>query len=178
MPRNLGHRAEETSGALGGIEQGQFLGNFANEGKLLQLCEGKVTQTVVPLHQLGLVVDGKKGGVVLLGLLWIRIEGEGPSADGLVQWVLLNRGEGKFEVQTLTPSSFAAWTDFFSPQWRSSSATNSSGMTFSLGIRGPGSCRGVSLRKNGASIASNVAANTLCVLEEEAVWKIGVLVKV
>ena len=57
-------------------------------------------------------------------------------------------------------------------------ATNSLGMTYSLGNRGPGSWRVVSLRKNGASIASNVAANALYVLEEEAVWKIGVLVEV
>jgi len=41
-PRNIGHRAEETFGALGGIEQGQFLGNFAIEGKLLQFCEGNL----------------------------------------------------------------------------------------------------------------------------------------
>ncbi len=40
-PRNLGHHAKETSGALGGIEQGQFLGNYAIEGKLLQLCKGE-----------------------------------------------------------------------------------------------------------------------------------------
>ena len=46
-PRSLGHRAKETSSALGGIEQGQFLGNFTIEGKLLQFCEDKVTQTVV-----------------------------------------------------------------------------------------------------------------------------------
>jgi hypothetical protein len=51
-------------------------------------------------------------------------------------------------------------------------------MTYSLGNHGPGSWRVVSLRKNGASIASNVAANNLYVLEEEAMWKIGVLVEV
>jgi len=85
-------------------------------------------------------------------------------------------GGGKFEVRTVSSSLFAASTDFFSPRWRSSSATNSSGMRYSLGNRGLGSWRVVSLRKKGASIASNVAANTLCVLEEEAAWKIGVLV--
>jgi hypothetical protein len=60
-------------------------------------------------------------------------------------------------------------------------------MTYSLGSRGLGSWRVVSLRKNGrvvslrkngASIASNVATNVLYVLEEKAVWKIGVLVEV
>ena len=91
MPRNLGHHAEETSGALGGIEQGQFLGNFVIEGKLLQPCEGKVTQTVVPTHQFGLIVSGGKGGVLLHGLWWIWIEGEGPSANGLDGWVF-NQG--------------------------------------------------------------------------------------
>jgi hypothetical protein len=51
-------------------------------------------------------------------------------------------------------------------------------MTYSLGSRGLRSWRVVSFQKNGASIASNVAANVLYVLEEEAVWKIGVLVEV
>ncbi len=88
-----------------------------------------------------------------------------------------NEGGGNFAVQTVSSSSFAASTDFFLPQWRSSSATNSSGMTCSLGSRGLGSWRVVSLQKNGASIASNVAANVLYVLEEEAIWKIGVLVE-
>jgi len=36
----------------------------------------------------------------------------------------------------------------------------------------------VSLQQNGASISSNVAANSLYVLEEDAVWKIGVLAEV
>jgi len=75
-------------------------------------------------------------------------------------------------------SSFAASTYFISPRWRSSSATNSLGMMYSLENRGPGSWRVVSLRKNAASIALNVATNALYVLEEEAVWKIGVLVEV
>ena len=61
------------------------------EGKLLQFCEGKVTQTVMPTHQLGLVISGGKGGV-LLGLWWIRIEGEGLLSDGPVGWILLNQG--------------------------------------------------------------------------------------
>ena len=77
-------------------------------------------------------------------------------------------GKGKFEVRTVSSFSFAVLTDFFSPRWRSSSATNSLGMTYSLGNHGPVSWRVVSLRKNGASVASNVAANNLYVLEEEA----------
>ena len=80
-------------------------------------------------------------------------------------------GGGKFEVRTVL-------SYFFSPRWRSSSATNSSGMMYSLGSRGLGSWRVVSLRKNGASIALNVAANALYMLEEDAMWKIGVLVEV
>ena len=61
------------------------------EGKLLQFCKGKVTQTVVPTHQLGLIISGGKGEVLLLDLWWIRIEGEGSSSDGPVRWILLNR---------------------------------------------------------------------------------------
>jgi hypothetical protein len=41
-------------------------------------------------------------------------------------------------------------------------------MMYSLGNHGPGSWRVVSLQRNGASIALNVAANDLYVLEEEA----------
>ncbi len=40
-----------------------------------------------------MVVSGGMGGVLLLGLWWIQIEGVGPLADGLVGWVLLNWGE-------------------------------------------------------------------------------------
>jgi hypothetical protein len=38
------------------------------------------------------------GGVLIVGLWWIRIEGEGPLADGLVGWVLLNWG-GKVNLK-------------------------------------------------------------------------------
>jgi len=43
------------------------------------------------MHQLGLVVSGGKWEVLLLGLWWIRIKGEGPSSDGPVGWIFLNR---------------------------------------------------------------------------------------
>jgi hypothetical protein len=51
-------------------------------------------------------------------------------------------------------------------------------MTYSLRSRGLGRWTVVSLRKNGAFITLNVAANVLYVLEEEDMWKIGVLVEV
>ncbi len=55
-------------------------------------------------------------------------------------------------------TSDVASTDFFLPWWRSFLGANSLGVTYFLGNRGSGSCRAVSLEKNGASITSNVAA--------------------
>jgi hypothetical protein len=86
-------------------------------------------------------------------------------------------GGGKFDVQTVSSSLSTTLADFFLLRWRSSLATNSLGMMYSLVNRGSGSWRAVSLQKNGASITTNVAANALYVLEEEAVWKIGMLVE-
>ncbi len=39
------------------------------EGKLLQFCKGKVTQTVVPMHQLGLVISGRKWEALHQGIV-------------------------------------------------------------------------------------------------------------
>ncbi len=40
---------------LGGVTV-QLLGDFPVEGKLLELCEGRMTEVVVPRHELGLIV--------------------------------------------------------------------------------------------------------------------------
>ncbi len=64
---------------------------------------------------------------------------------------------------------------FLLSRWKSSSATNSSGMilVFSLRSMRQGTWRTVSLWKNGASQASNVVANVWYVRKEGAVKKVG-----
>ncbi len=60
VPRNLSHRAEEAASSLGWLDFHQFLGDFPVEGKLLELCEGKVTKAVMPSHEFGLVIGSKR----------------------------------------------------------------------------------------------------------------------
>ncbi len=55
-PRNFGHRAEEAASALGWRDCRKLLGDFPVEGELLELCKGKMTEAVVPTHELGLIV--------------------------------------------------------------------------------------------------------------------------
>jgi hypothetical protein len=55
-PRNFGHRAKEAASALGWRDCHQLLGDFPDEGELLELCKGKMTEAVVPTHALGLIV--------------------------------------------------------------------------------------------------------------------------
>ncbi len=56
VPRNFSHCAKEAASALGWRDCRQLLGDFPVEGKLLELCEGKMTKAVVPTHKLGLIV--------------------------------------------------------------------------------------------------------------------------
>jgi hypothetical protein len=65
-PRNLSHRAEKAASALGWRDFCQLLGDFPVEGKLFELCEGKVTKAVVPLHQFSLIVGGGEMDVLSL----------------------------------------------------------------------------------------------------------------
>ncbi len=65
-PRNLSHRAKEAASALGWHDFCQLLGDFPVEGELFELCEGKVTKGVVPLHQFSLIVGGGKMDVLSL----------------------------------------------------------------------------------------------------------------
>jgi hypothetical protein len=65
-PRNFSHRAKEAASALGWRDCCQLLGDFPVEGKLLELCEGKMTEAVVPTHELGLIVGSGKVDVLPL----------------------------------------------------------------------------------------------------------------
>jgi hypothetical protein len=68
-PRNLSHRTKEAARALGWRDCCQLLGDFPVEGKLVELCEDKVTEAVVPSHQFSLIISGGKVDVFPL-LLW------------------------------------------------------------------------------------------------------------
>ena len=90
-PRNLSHRAKEAASALGWRDCRQLLGDFPIEGKLLELCKGKVTKAVVSLHQFSLIVGSGEVDIPPL-LLWrLRVEGEGPTSNGLGGGLVIGR---------------------------------------------------------------------------------------
>jgi hypothetical protein len=66
-PGNLSHRTKEAASALGWRDFRQLLGDFLVEGKLLELCKGKMTEAVVPSHEFSLIVGS--GEVDVLPLL-------------------------------------------------------------------------------------------------------------
>jgi len=65
-PRNLSHRTEEAASALGWRDFCQLLGDFPVEGELLELCEGKMTEAVVPSHEFSLIVGSDEVDVLSL----------------------------------------------------------------------------------------------------------------
>ncbi len=60
LPGKLRHRPKKAACALGRQDLGKLLWDLAVEGKLLELREAQVAKVVVPAHELGLVVDGRK----------------------------------------------------------------------------------------------------------------------
>ncbi len=58
LPRKLHHRPKLSACTLGRQHLGKLLQDFAFEGKLFELREGKVTKAVMPLHELGLFIGG------------------------------------------------------------------------------------------------------------------------
>jgi hypothetical protein len=66
-PRNFSHCAKKAAIALGWCDAHQLLGDLPVEGKLLELCKGKITKAVVPLHEFGFIVGS--GEVDVLPLL-------------------------------------------------------------------------------------------------------------
>jgi hypothetical protein len=66
-PRNFSHSAKEAASSLGWRDCRQLLGDFPIEGKLFELCKGKMTEAVMPTHELGLIVGS--GEVDILPLL-------------------------------------------------------------------------------------------------------------
>ncbi len=55
LPRKLCHRAKQAASTLRRQRLGKLLWDLAIEGKLFKLWKGKVTEAVMPLHELGLV---------------------------------------------------------------------------------------------------------------------------
>jgi hypothetical protein len=82
-PQNLSHCAKQTGCTSGSTDIDQSLRNLTVESKLLELLEFKVPKTIVPIHQLSLVVRSLNG--VFFGLLegWRRVKGQGSSSQGV-----------------------------------------------------------------------------------------------
>ncbi len=59
-PGRLGHCAKQASYTLGRQHIGKLLWDLIVEGKLLEFWKGKVTEAVMPLHELGLFVGSRE----------------------------------------------------------------------------------------------------------------------
>jgi hypothetical protein len=81
-PWNLSHCAKQAAFTSGSTDIDQSLRDLTVMGKLLELLERKVSKTIVPIHQLSLVVWSLNG--VFFGLLkgWRRVKGQGGSLQG------------------------------------------------------------------------------------------------
>jgi hypothetical protein len=60
LPGKLSHCAEQAASTVGRQHLGKLLWNLAVEGKLFELWKGKVTEAVMPLHELGLFISGRE----------------------------------------------------------------------------------------------------------------------
>jgi hypothetical protein len=60
LPGKLGHRTKQASCTLGRQHLGKLFQDLAVEGKLLEFWKGKVTEAVMPLHDLGLFIGGRE----------------------------------------------------------------------------------------------------------------------
>jgi hypothetical protein len=85
-PMNLGHGTKQAAGTSGSTDIGQSLGGLAVASKLLELLEFKVSDTIVPTHQLSLVVRSLNG--VFFGLLKGRRRVKGQGGLWLGVWML------------------------------------------------------------------------------------------
>ena len=65
-PRNLSHHVEDAASALGWRDFCQLLGDLPVEGNLLELCEGEMTEAVVPSHEFSLSAGSGKVDVLPL----------------------------------------------------------------------------------------------------------------
>ncbi len=59
-PEKLGHRAKQASCTLGRQPLDELLWDLTIDGKLLEFWKGKVTEAVMPTHELGLFVSGRE----------------------------------------------------------------------------------------------------------------------
>ncbi len=57
FPGDLGHGTKEASRAGRRLDLGQSMRDLAVKHELLELGEGQVAETVMPVHELGTVVD-------------------------------------------------------------------------------------------------------------------------
>ncbi len=59
LPRKLCYFAKQAASTLGRQHLGKLLWNLAVECKLFEPWKGKMTEAVMPLHELGLLVGGQ-----------------------------------------------------------------------------------------------------------------------
>ncbi len=60
LPVKLGHCSKQASCTLGRQHLGELLRDVTIEGKLLEFWKSKVTEAVMPSHELGLFVGGQE----------------------------------------------------------------------------------------------------------------------
>ncbi len=60
LPGKLSHCAKQAASTLGRQHLGKLLWNLAAEGELFELWKGKVTEAVMPLHELSLLICGQE----------------------------------------------------------------------------------------------------------------------
>jgi hypothetical protein len=84
--QNLSHCAKQAAYTSKSTDIDHSLRDLTRAGKLLELLECKVSKTIVPVHQLSLVVWSLSG--VFFGLFegWRRVKGQGGSLQGA--WML------------------------------------------------------------------------------------------
>ncbi len=75
--------AKEAAGALGWLNLGKFLGDFAVDCKLLELGEAQAVEAVVPSHEFGLFIGSGKLNVLSFLEGKGGVKGEGPLLNGL-----------------------------------------------------------------------------------------------
>ncbi len=86
LPRFICHGPKEAASAMRRANASKPRWDFAIQGKILEAGEELVPQTIVPLHQFGLVVGSGDKVLVLLDKRRRGIECEGGTTDSIGMW--------------------------------------------------------------------------------------------
>jgi hypothetical protein len=91
LPGKLGHCPKKAACTLGWQNLGKLLWDLAVEGKLLELWKAQVAKSVVPLHELSLIVSSHKLDVFSF-LCWRRgVKDKRPLSNDLCGLLILRR---------------------------------------------------------------------------------------